>query len=221
MPKNDPVMTPVQFSLRAAMIATLVLAVASAALSPQIRRLDETERWRAAFLTGGILAGVFVGAGMASFARAKILRIAGKRLLVVPAGNTGIPAMKVGMVVIVVLWCAVVWVFGMVRAPYLTFLSVLIAFPIRWLCRFPRYLELFENGLVYGGTVYFPWKRFSAFRFDGNSLQLDFLLDKLDLSVPAEYVSAVDEILSRHIERWQAPPRDWFAAEQDIPGSSQ
>jgi hypothetical protein len=214
MLKTDPVMTPVQFSLKAALVATLVLAVASAVLSRPIRQLDETERWRAACLAGGILVGVFVGAGMASFARSKILRTAGKRLLVVPARNTGILAMKVGMVVIVVLWCAVVWVFGALGSPYVMSLSVLIAFPVRWLCRFPRYLELFENGLVYGGTVYFPWKKFSAFRFDGYSLQLDFLMDVLGLTIPAEYVAAVDEILSQHIARWEAPPRDWFASEQ-------
>jgi hypothetical protein len=215
MAKDDPVMTPVQFSLRAAMIATLLLAVAAAVLSRPIRLLDETERWRAAFLAGGILVGVFIGAGMASFARARIHRIVGKRLLVVPAGNTNVLTMKVAMAVIVALWCAVVWVLGAPGPPYVSFLSVLIAVPVRWLCRFPRYLELFENGVVYGGTVYFPWKKFSAFRFDGYALQLDFIFDVLGLTIPAEYVKAVDEILAQHIERWDAPPRDWFASEQN------
>jgi hypothetical protein len=216
MPKNDPVMSPVQFSLRAVLIATLVLAIASAVLSRPIRRLDETERLRAGFLAGGILVGVLIGAGMASFARRKIHRTAGKRLLVVPARNTGIVAMKIGMGIIIVLWCAIVWVFSASQPPYLAFLSVFIAFTVRWLCRFPRYLEVFENGVVYGGTVYFPWRRFNAFRFDGTALQLDFPLDMLNVSLPAEYIAAVDELLAQHIARWEGPPRGGFASQQDV-----
>jgi hypothetical protein len=214
MPKNDPVMTPVQFSLRAVLIATLVLAVAAAILSQPIRRLDETERLRAGFFAGGIFAGVLIGAGIASFARGRIHRIAGKRLLLVPARNKGIVVMKIGMGVIVVLWCALVWVFSASYPPYVTLLSVLVAFAVRWLCRFPRYLEIFENGVVYGGTVYFPWRRFNAFRFEGSALRLDFPVDMLDVLIPAEYVVAVDEILAQHIARWEGPPRDSVASEQ-------
>jgi hypothetical protein len=214
MAKDDPIMSPVQFSLKAALLAMLLFAVASAILSRLVRQFDETERLRAAYMLGGILVGALIGAGLASLARSKIHRTAGKRLLVVPASNMGVLTMKVGMALIVVLWCAVVWVIGVVAPPYVTLLSALIAFPVRWLCRFPRYLELFENGVVYGSTVYFPWRRFRTFRFAVNALQLDFLIDVLNLSIPTDYIKAVDEILSRHIARWESPPRDWFASEQ-------
>lgn len=207
--RTDPSMSPVQFSLKAALLAMLLFAIASALLSQPIQHLDSAAQLRAGFLLAGIFLGSLAGAGMASITRARILRVAGKRLLLVPARNPGVLAMKIGMGLIVLLWCALVWVFSLAWPAYLAFLSVLIAFPIRWLCRFPRYLELFEHGVVYGGTVYFPWKRFRTFRFAGNTLQLDLLLDLLSLSVATEYLGQVDEILSQHIDRWQ-PPHDRF-----------
>lgn len=207
-------MSPVQFSLKAGMVAMVLCAIASAALSPWVRNLNETGRLRAAFLLGGILAGTVLGAALASLARTKVQRTAGKRLLVVPARNTSVLAMKIGMVAIVVLWCAVVWEIGVIAPPYASLLSILIAFPVRWLCRFPRYLELFENGVVYGGTVYFPWKRFRTFRLAASALQLDFLVDVLNLTIPIESVQSVDGILSQHIARWQAPPPDVFVFDQ-------
>ncbi len=209
-----------RYSLRAMMVATLAVAIASSIIAPLLRMfdLDAEFMWH---MFGGAGLGALLSVGFRCWRRYKIehqcgplellvpMRLAKSRKWIVLQALAGFGLIASDGAIQAIFWRPQ----APAAAPQFTrprpfnmasFWGGCIladAFLMIWWKGIPQSTELCQNGVVMGSQRLMPWSDFRGYRwiYNGN-VQLVQKFSTLDMSVPLELRSDVDEVLRRHLE---------------------
>jgi hypothetical protein len=198
-----------RYSLRALLVATLAVAVVSAIVGPLLRmwNADGATLWH---IFGGASIGAALSVGFRCWRRYQIERQCGELLLMVPMRiNRSRPywlALQIvgGFAVIAV----DAFLDSIPRPNQRPFnimsvyggLALADAFLSIWWKGVTYSTELCRNGVIVGSNRLTPWSVFRGYRwiYNGN-IQLAQRFAVIDVIVPAELRSRVDEVLGEHL----------------------